>query len=187
MGLELQHRWEHALVAAVVEAAKKSCPNCYLGRTAIQKLIYFLQVHGVPMRYKFRIYHYGPFCDDIMSDLDWLQGDDVICDISTESRYSNFKTGSSWDELRSKYEGKLAEHQETIDHVVDALGDLEPEALELIATLDFCFRWIRAQGGQGPWKAATIDKFKKIKKDKFPDDEIDGWYDTLVEAELIEN
>ncbi len=53
MSLLLEHRWEHALVAAVIEAAKESCPNCYLGRTAVQKLIYFLNVVGVPMQLRF--------------------------------------------------------------------------------------------------------------------------------------
>jgi uncharacterized protein YwgA len=186
MSLELRHRWEHALVAAVVDAAKTSCPSCYLGRTAVQKLIYFLQVHEVPMRYKFRIYHFGPFCDDIVSDLDWLQADDVICDASNDTRYSNFRPGDGWGELKEKYVEKLAEHQETIDDIVDALSDLDPHDLELIATLDFCFRWVQAQGRPGPRKAATIEKFKKIKKGKFTDDEIDEWYEVLVNAELIE-
>jgi len=73
-----------------------------------------------------------------------------------------------------------------MDDVCNALSDLSPDALELIATLDFSFRWVRARGGLGPWRQAAIEKFKKIKKDKFEDDDIDSWYDALVTAKLIE-
>lgn len=64
---------------------------------------------------------------------------------------------------------------------------MSPDKLELIATLDFCFRWVRARGGTGPWREATIDKFLQIKKDKFDRHEIDEWYNNLVGAGLIEN
>ena len=186
MNLVLEHRWEHALIAATVKSASAKCPQCYLGRTAIQKLLYFMNVLGVPMEYTFDIHHYGPFCQSIMSDVEWLLTDDVITDTSQESRYSNYKPGQTWPELAEQYSKKLHKYREIIDSVCDALGDLSPETLELIATLDFSFRWVRARGGSGPWRQTAIKKFKDIKKDKFDDDEVNDWYDTLVKAKLIE-
>jgi uncharacterized protein YwgA len=186
MSLVLQHRWEHALIAATVEAASAKCPNCYLGRTAIQKLLYFMNVLGVPMKYTFDIHHYGPFCQSVMSDVEWLLTDDVIADTSQDSRYSNYKPGAGWTELEVQYDDKLTEYRHIINDVCDALSDMSPETLELIATLDFSFRWVRARGGDGPWRQAAIEKFKRIKKNKFEDDEVEGWYDALVEAKLIE-
>jgi uncharacterized protein YwgA len=186
MSLVLQYRWEHALIAATVEAASSKCPDCYLGRTAIQKLLYFMNVSGVPMEYSFDIHHYGPFCASVMHDVEWLFADEVIEDQSQdESRYSNYKPGPGWSELAEQYKDSLAEHQDIVTSVCDALGDMSPETLELISTLDFSYRWVHARGGQGPWRQLAIEKFKSIKKDKFPDDEIDGWYDTLVKAKLI--
>jgi len=186
MNLTLTHRWEHALIAATVEAASKTCPDCYLGRTAIQKLLYFMNVLGVPMRYSFDIHHYGPFCPNVMHDVDWLVADNVIEDRSQESRYSNYKPGQGWPELSERYRDKLDKYREKIEEVCNALTDLSPETLELIATLDFSYRWVRARGGKGPWKAAAVEKFKSIKKDKFEDEDIDTWYQVLVESELIE-
>ncbi len=187
MSLVLRHRWEHALIAATIEAASSKCPNCYLGRTAIQKLLYFMNVLGVPMEYSFDIHHYGPFCANVMHDVEWLLADEVIEDQSQEPRYSNYQPGPGWSELAEQFKDNLSEHQATVTSVCNALSDLSPETLELIATLDFSYRWVRARGGQGPWKQLAVDKFKNIKKDKFPDDEIDGWYNTLVKAKLIEN
>lgn len=186
MKLTLPHRWEHALIAATVEAASKKCPDCYIGRTAIQKLLYFMNVLGVPMRYSFDIHHYGPFCPNVMHDVEWLVADDVIEDRSPESRYSNYKPGVAWPELSSQYQPKLREFNEKIEDVCEALSDLSPHTLELIATLDFSFRWVRARGGEGPWRDDAITKFKEIKKDKFSDHDIGAWYKVLVEAGLIE-
>jgi len=186
MSLVLHHRWEHALVAATVEAASKKCPECYLGRTAIQKLLYFMNVLGVPMKYTFDIHHFGPFCQSVRDDVEWLLADDVIADKSQETRYSNYKPGAGWMELEAQYKDKLETYRRIMDDVCNALSDLSPDALELIATLDFSFRWVRARGGRGPWRQAAIEKFKKIKKDKFEDDDIDRWYDALVTAKLIE-
>jgi len=187
MSLLLEHRWEHALVAAVIEAAKESCPNCYLGRTAVQKLIYFLNVVGVPMQLRFRIHHYGPFCDELPGVLDWLQADEIVTDNSSEqSRYSDFSPGQNWPEIKEQYQNDLEQYQESINSIASVLGSMEPSTLELIATLDFCFRWIRARGGNGPWKDRTIEKFKEIKGDKFSEDDISEWYQRLVSSNLIE-
>lgn len=187
MSLVFEHRWEHALVASVIDVAKRECPDCYLGRTAIQKLVYFLHVLDVPMRFKFRIHHYGPYCDELASTLDWLQADGVVEDQSSQERYSNFTSSGNWPELQESHQTQLEDCEETVESVVKAMGSMDPKTLELIATLDYSFRWVHARGGEGPWKRLAIEKFKNIKKDKFQDDEIDRWYDILVEAKLIEN
>ena len=47
----------------------KSAKNAF-GRTALMKLCYFLQeVKGVPLRYEFSLYSYGPFDSDVLADL----------------------------------------------------------------------------------------------------------------------
>ena len=187
MTLTLDYRWEHALIAATVEAAKRRCPVCSIGRTAIQKLLYFMNVLGVPMKYSFEIHHYGPFCADIMYDVEWLLEDQVIEDQSHEQgRYSSYVPGAHWSDLSEAFKDQLESHQQLIFSVCDALSDLSPETLELIATLDFCYRWVRARGGCDSRRDAAIEKFKQIKKDKFTDAQIHHWYDVLVKAQLVE-
>lgn len=186
MTLVLDHHWEHALVAAVVDAAKKDCPDCYLGRTAIQKLVYFLHVLDVPMNFRFRIHQFGPYSDALVSTVDWLQADSVIVDGASGPSYSNYVVGENFQEVISRYADRLAEHSSTISAVVSAMASLDPRELEVAATLDYAFRWVKARGGEGPWKDDTIKKFKEIKKDKFTDAKIEEWYSSLTAAKLIQ-
>lgn len=186
MTLLLPHRWEHALVAATVKAANDGFPNCTLGRTAIQKLLYFMKVLGVPMRYDFDMHHFGPFCSDVASDVEWLLADDVILDQSGKESSSNYKPGQNADELRCQFSDRLDQHLSTIQNVCNALSDMSPRSLELISTIDFSYRWVKARGGNGPWKPHVVEKFKQIKKEKFREEEIEKWYGVLVEATLIE-
>jgi uncharacterized protein len=54
---------------ATISALVKRAPHA-LGRTAMMKLIYFLQtLHEVPLGYDFRIYTYGPYDSQVLEDL----------------------------------------------------------------------------------------------------------------------
>lgn len=45
--------------------------NRMLGRTALQKYVYLLQeLFGVDCGYDFQLYTYGPFCSELLSDLE---------------------------------------------------------------------------------------------------------------------
>ena len=63
MSLFLTGTWEHALLAKVVSEANAVAQKQggYLGRTALQKIVYFLQALDVPMRYRFDVHLHGPF------------------------------------------------------------------------------------------------------------------------------
>lgn len=189
MSLFLSRTWEHALLAKVVKEAAAIAQNegGYLGRTAIQKIVYFLQVLDVPMRYRFDVHHYGPFCDSILGDTEWLIADGVIVDDSTNTeRYSKFTPGSANDELIAKYSSKLQEHEGTIRNTVKALLPLKPDHLELIATLDYAFRETRAIAGEKPARNAVIARFREFKGEKFSEAEIGKTYDQLEGAGLFD-
>lgn len=187
MPLRFTGTWEHALLAATAQAAVESGDKGYLGRTALQKILYFLQTSGVPMRYRFDIYHYGPYCDRITRDAEWLLADEVLKDTSLSSeRYSNYRPGPNAPELIRTHSFALEPHQSTITRVVRGLLPLQPEHLELLATLDYLFRQLKAGGGCGPWKERVIDRFLQVKKDKFTREAVASAYDSLVRAGLIE-
>src|SRR6516162_81045 len=117
MSLFLSRTWEHALLAKVVKEAAAVAQNegGYLGRTAIQKVVYFLQVLGVPMRYRFEVFHYGPFCNAILGDLEWLIADEVITDSSQDTqKYSRYTPGPACGELIARHSAKLEEFDETV-------------------------------------------------------------------------
>jgi uncharacterized protein YwgA len=189
MSLFLTKTWEHALLAKVVQEAAEVARKHggYLGRTAIQKIVYFLQVLDVPMRYRFEVFHYGPFCNAILGDLEWLRADEVITDNSQDpQKYSKYAPGPACDELIAKHAAKLAEYDDTVKNTVKALLPLKPDHLELIATLDYSFREMKATAGKKPAKSKVMARFKEFKGEKFSDTEIVETYDRLEGAGLFD-
>ncbi len=187
MPLQFTGTWEHALLTQTAKTAAESGDGGYLGRTALQKILYFLQIAGVPMRYRFDIYHYGPYCDRISQDVEWLLVDEALKDASSApEKYSNYRPGTSAEELLGRHRTALGQYQEKIMKVVRGLLPLQPDHLELLATLDYLYRHLKAGGGTGPWKQRVIDWFLQVKKDKFARDIISAAYDAMVQADLID-
>ena len=157
----------------------------YLGRTAMQKLVYFAKALKVPIPCSFEIYTYGPYSDEVTLAVDSLLADDVLKDKSTRPHYSNYRLGNNANELLERYDESITPHQETIDVVVQALGQFDPEDLELIATLHFIHNRLKKILGQTPEKTAVVQEFQRVKRNKFPLEQVDSWYDALKEAQLI--
>jgi uncharacterized protein len=177
---------EHALLTLVVRRAEASPSVKYFGRTALQKIVYFLKASGVPAKYQFEIHHYGPFCDQIGSDVELLVADGIVVDRATSSKYWNYgiNTEGPVDELLSQYDEFRSKYSNLIDVVVDVLGGLEPRDLELYATLHYAYRYQTASH-EKPTKEAVIARFRDYKGSKFTTGELNDAYDGMVKAKLI--
>jgi uncharacterized protein len=186
MALALTGTADQALLASVIAEARKAADQAdtFVGRTAVQKMMYFLKVMGVPMSYRFSIHHFGPFCEEILRDVDWLIADDVITDRSTEPRYSNYAPSGELDALVSKHAHALTAVRNKITGVAQ-LAKCRPEKLELWATLDYLYRQARATGTNGPWKERVVSELKEIKGGKFSDEEIGQVYDTMLKLGIV--
>lgn len=186
MALLLTGKWEHALLAAAVREAGGAPAAGYLGRTALQKVLYFLKIRGVPMRYEFDIYHYGPYCDAISRDVEWLMADEVVKDQAPSARYSNYRPGPACAEIIQRYMEQIDQHRPVIQEVIRALLPLEPERLELMATLDFVHRQCKAADGHPPRKDQVIERFRSYKGGKFSTDDVSKAYDSMCSAGLLD-
>ena len=189
MALLLTGTQDHALMAMVIQEAHKTAKRHggFVGRTAVQKIMYFLKAIGVPMGYSFDIYHYGPFCQEILRDTEWLEADEVIADKSPQRQeYSDYAPEKALDELLKRHSRALEPYREKVQALVQTLIPLRPERLELLATIDYIYRQQLASGGNGPWKASVVSKFLGIKGDKFRQQEVEEIYDAMAEAGLVE-
>jgi uncharacterized protein YwgA len=175
-----------AFLTAIVKAFETYHPKGYLGRTALQKLTYFVKVLGAPVPCSFGIYTYGPYSDKITFAVESLLADDVIEDNSPNAKYSSYRTGKNSKELLSIFASELQPHEDKVNQAVKALGSFSPSDLELISTLHFIARRQVQTVGKSS-KQSAMREFMAIKKDKFRDDEISTWHDALVEAGLIVN
>ncbi len=174
-----------AFLTAIVKAFESHHPRGYLGRTAMQKLTYFIKALGAPVPCSFGIYTYGPYSDTVTFAVESLLADEVIIDNSQNAaKYSNYRLGPNATELLQAFEDQLRPHEGKIDVAVEVLGAFDYRDLELIATLHFIAKR-QALTGVPQSKEAVVAEFKSIKRDKFHDGEIGIWYDALVKAGLI--
>ncbi len=176
-----------AFMTAVVDSfERKHGDRHFLGRTAMQKLVYFTKVLGVPVPCSFEIYTYGPYSDTVTFSIDSLMADDVLIDTSANPRYSNYRLGANAQEILGKYDDSIAPHMKVIDDVVGALGAFPPQQLELVATLHFIHHRLKQILRRTPDKAQVVGEFRRLKGDKFSPEDIDSFYEALRRAGLIE-
>jgi hypothetical protein len=128
------------LIGSLVEKA----PGQTLGRTAIVKLPYLLQVlRGVPLRYDFSLYTYGPFDSDVLEDLSYAGVFGAVTEkIVPHARGYGYevKPGRRWPELRKQAKDWLDKYEDDIQWVIREFGDSSAAELELVSTIIFADR-----------------------------------------------
>jgi uncharacterized protein YwgA len=176
-----------AFMAAIVRAYEQQVGGRhYLGRTAMQKLVYFAKVLGVPIPCSFEIYTYGPYSDVLTFSVDSMVADDVLKDTSNDPHaYSNYRLGENAEEILQRYQDLIEPYRGKIDAVVRSLGKFKPQELELIATLHFIHHRLKQIWRKEPSKAQVLEEFRRTKKDKFTDPDIESFYNALKNAKLI--
>lgn len=176
-----------AFMAAIILSYEKHVGGRnYLGRTAIQKLVYFARALGVPIPCSFEIYTYGPYSDSVTVSVDSMLADDVLKDMSNDpQKYSNYRLGPNAEELLNAYHPLIQPYQPMIDGVVQSLGSFKPTELELVATLHFVHHRLKQIWRKEPSKEQVLEEFRRVKKDKFGQEEVDGFYNALKGAQLI--
>lgn len=134
------------LMAALVEKA----PAQTLGRTAIMKLAYFLQVlKKVPLGYDFRLHTYGPFDSDVLDDLGYAGIFGAVKEktvIQSKGYRYEIKPGKRCAGVQQKSQAWLEQHREAIDWVVQEFGNLTAADLELISTIVYVDRENHKEG-----------------------------------------
>ncbi len=117
------YRWLAGLVAAH--------PNREIvGRTRLQKTVKLLQRLGFPTDYRYTIYFYGPYSEDLQAGIDLLNRFGLIQEQEHRSR-----DGTVYYTIRAGEEAELPQI-ERFREVIDELSEADPVILELAATYD---------------------------------------------------
>lgn len=129
-----------ALLTALVQKA----PQPTLGRTALMKLLFLLTaVRDVPVGYRFRMYTYGPFDAEVLSDVDYAARLDAL---SVEiERYPNgygylIGLGPQAQAIMDRGRPFLDEHRGDIDWVSRNFASRSAVDLELLSTIVYVNR-----------------------------------------------
>jgi hypothetical protein len=129
---------------AVIADLTARAPAGYIGRTALMKLCYLLQiVRGVPLGYHFTLFSYGPFDAGVLSDLATAEALGAVK--STVTLYKGgygykIRKGEDPDAVTEASRSFLRDHEESIEWVLKEFGAHGSGDLELESTLDFVDR-----------------------------------------------
>ena len=136
--------------AAILARMVSKAPERKLGRTQVMKLFYFLQeLKGIPLGYDFRLFTYGPFDSEVLSDLA------TACCVDTVSEKTVIYPRGYGYEITP---GPLAERLQNdlartdlgltaqVDEVVREFGSLGAAELELRSTILFVDRELGRAG-----------------------------------------
>jgi uncharacterized protein len=109
------------------------------GRTTLMKLAYLLQVvRGVPLGYRFRLYNYGPYDEQVLADVREAEANDLL-----QSRLVTFSSGGyGYEFMPSERSAETPSDfvkgcESDITWVLDRFGGDSASRLELISTLVF--------------------------------------------------
>ena len=124
--------------AVIARLAQKN-PKGWVGRTALMKYCYFLQVlRDVPLGYRFSLYSYGPFDSTVLSDLGDCEALGIVRERATLYNVGygyQIRSALSDDEISRLGGTFLTDHQEAIDWVLAEFGSLAAGELELSSTV----------------------------------------------------
>lgn len=133
---------KYALITYLVERLQSNAS--IPGKTAIQKLVYFLQeAVGVPCGYEYIFYNYGPYSRDLAADLEYA---DVIGGVSIKSREDvpaayAISPGEFKEDIKQRGADFLSRHHEAIERVIRDFGGYPARELELFATIYYAYRF----------------------------------------------
>lgn len=125
-----------AVLTALVQRAAKSP-----GRTALMKFAYLLQtVRQVPLGYRFRLYNYGPYDEQVLVD-----AREAAASGQLKSQLVTYNHGYGYEfSVGDDYQGNTEEqvaildsYSSDIDWVISNFGNDSASRLELISTLVF--------------------------------------------------
>lgn len=160
-----------------------------LGRTALMKYCYFLQVVcGVPLGYRFSLYSYGPFDSDVLSDLDITES---MAGVKSSVIYYpggygyRIEPGDGADRVKQLGEAFIGAHRESLQWVIDQFRGYDAGNLELASTLVYSDREAFRKG-----EALTINELSHRVRDlkpRFGIQQIEGFGERLMEQGLLKS
>ncbi|MBI4865062.1 MAG: macro domain-containing protein [Candidatus Riflebacteria bacterium] len=177
-----------ALIGELIMLARRKMPISQpLGRLLVQKLAYFAQSAGAPLRLRFDKQKFGPYDHNVNHLIERLEGL-YIRDVSTTYEKSNLQIldMDAWQQDVSSCRELLEHSRKSLERAVQILAGASLHEAELLATVLYAWNALVCSGELGAEKEVIdfIQHWSPEKKDKFTEADViqalesldaDGW------------
>ena len=166
MSIVLCNDRDDALLAYLIKTWSESNKKG-MGRTLVQKVCYFLKARGTPLRFKFEIHHYGPYSEELFFEMDKLEADEIVLDLSPDDGRSEYVPGPSSDVLIKSFSEDVGTHSSAIHDVVGLFTGAKPAVMELLSTVHYQYMYALRRDNRIPADGQVVELVTRVKKDKF--------------------
>ena len=150
-----------------------------MGKVQLQKYVYFLQAaYNVPVEYSFKMYHYGPYSEDLDRDMTILKLLGYINIDRDADGYGYHLT--ALDEPDDDWNTIMSPYSESLENATQVFGKLSASDLELYATIHF----VNDLNGEPP-QQEVVNTVHSLKP-KFNESTINTYYALLQHAGLLQ-
>lgn len=148
------------------------------GKIQLQKLVYFLQeASKLPTRYGFKMHHYGPYSEDLDTDMTRLKLTGYV-DVQPDAQGYGFHI-TSVDSPKTEWLSIIEPYSQKIEQTINIFGNKQAYELELAATIHFVSNLAPASS-----KDDIVDKVKSLKP-RFEKDYISKFQSDLEELGFL--
>lgn len=185
---KFEYPWKrYALIPELAKRLEGISPQ--FGKTALQKLVYFLEaIYGVDCGYDFSLYSHGPFDSSLLGDLDLVAHWGCVSVTNATGTLGGYRIEPTdqVDLLREKAVDFLdgERTREALDDLVSTYGGMTARDLELRATTVYVAKGLRDEG-EVPEKETVCHHVGQIKP-RFSAEEIERAVTELSERGHIE-
>lgn len=136
-----------------------------VGHTLLQKLFYLLQHgEGAELGYKYKLYYYGPYCQDLWSDLHVLSKEDLISIDKAPNGFGyHIGAGDNSGRISSLEESVTDETKGKVGKLLDLLGGEPVKSLESLATTHYVYTDLRRNKSKDFNTALVMEKVLALK------------------------
>jgi O-acetyl-ADP-ribose deacetylase (regulator of RNase III) len=166
---EQQWRLEPWLVA-IAETVRRLESHRYhwpVGRTMLQKMVYFATAAGLPTGLEFQRGSYGPFAPDLKAAVARLQNNGILTE-HQRGRMIEMRTSSALDEARASYSDQLTEWSDLIDQLVNLVAGFDTTRAEIAATVHYASQDLHNQLCRKPTVTEVVDYVQDWKRRRNP-------------------
>lgn len=155
------HR-DHALLCSIVGEANQQIKADSRGNVTRRVLLSaycYCKLAGVPVARRFLIHPSGPVSEEVLLDLDSLECDEALKNVSMEpEHHADYIIGAGALALCAEHRTWLNSHRQTVTAVLGMLAPLTPSHLAQVACMHFLFL-VLCEAGLTDLKSQVIDQF----------------------------